>query len=97
MKKERIFQVLLAPQVSEKASVVAEHNQYVFRVRPDATKPEIKTAVEQLFEVKVKGVKTSNVKGKIKRFGRSLGRRSDWKKAYVTLQDGFDIESLGAE
>ncbi len=97
MNKERIFQVLLAPQVSEKASIVAEKNQYVFRVRPDATKPEIKKAVEQLFEVKVKGVQTSNVKGKIKRFGRSLGRRSDWKKAYVTLHEGFDIESLGVE
>lgn len=97
MNKERIFQVLLGPQVSEKASIVYENNQFVFKVRPDASKPEIKKAVEQLFDVKVKAVQTLNVKGKVKRFGRSLGRRSDWKKAYVTLQEGFDIENLGAE
>ena len=97
MNKERIFQVLLAPQVSEKASIAIEHNQYVFRVRKDATKPEIKTSVEQLFDVKVKGVQTLNMKGKTKRFGRSMGRRSDWKKAYVTLKEGFEIKNLGAE
>ena len=97
MNKERIFQVLLAPQVSEKASMAIENNQYVFRVRNDATKPEIKTSVEQLFDVKVKGVQTLNMKGKTKRFGRGMGRRSDWKKAYVTLKEGFEIENLGAE
>ena len=97
MNKERIFQVLLAPQVSEKASVAIENNQYVFRVRKDASKPEIKTSVEQLFDVKVKGVQTLNMKGKAKRFGRSMGRRSDWKKAYVTLKEGFEIENFGAE
>lgn len=97
MNQERIFQVLLAPHVSEKATIVADKNrQFVFKVRPDATKLEIKKAVEQLFEVKVDSVNTTNVQGKVKRFGRFVGRRSDWKKAYVTLKDGFDIQFAGA-
>lgn len=81
MNKARIFQVLLAPHVSEKATVVAEKgNQFVFRVARDADKREIKAAVEALFEVKVKDVRTLNVKGKNKVFGRLQGKRSDWKK-----------------
>ncbi len=98
MNQERIFKVLKAPHVSEKATLVADRsNQFVFKVAKDATKPEIKAAVEKLWDVKVKSVSTLIVKGKTKRFGRSEGKRSDWKKAYVSLQDGFDIDFLGAE
>ncbi|AJD46992.1 50S ribosomal protein L23 [Alcanivorax sp. S71-1-4] len=98
MNQERIFKVLLAPHVSEKASVVAEKaNQVVFKVAKDASKLEIKKAVEQLFDVKVESVQTVNVKGKRKVFGRVQGKRSDWKKAYVSLQAGQDIDFLAAE
>lgn len=98
MNQERIFKVLKAPHVSEKASVAADrNNQFVFKVARDATKTEIKAAVEKLWDVKVKDVNTLVVKGKSKRFGRSEGKRSDWKKAYVSLQEGFDIDFLGAE
>ena len=98
MNKERVFQVLLAPHVSEKASVVADrNNQFVFKVAPDASKLEIKKAVEQLFDVKVQSVRTLNVKGKTKFFGRVRGKRSDWKKAYVALQPGHDIYFMAVE
>jgi large subunit ribosomal protein L23 len=98
MNQERIFNILKAPHISEKATLLADSsNQFVFKVAKDATKAEIKAAVEQLWEVKVKSVSTLVVKGKSKRFGRSMGRRSDWKKAYVSLQEGFDIDFLGAE
>lgn len=98
MNQERIFKVLKAPHVSEKASMTADRdNQFVFKVAKDATKSEIKSAVEKLWDVKVKAVNTLVVKGKNKRFGRSEGKRSDWKKAYVSLQEGFDIDFLGAE
>jgi large subunit ribosomal protein L23 len=84
--------------VSEKAArIAAEGNQYVFRVRRDATKPEIRAAVEFLFEVKVDTVRVVNQPGKEKRFGRSLGRRQDWKKAYVRLAEGQQIEMGGSE
>jgi large subunit ribosomal protein L23 len=97
MNQERIYQVLLGPHISEKATVVAEKNrQFVFRVRLDANKLEIKAAVEKLFNVKVASVNTTITKGKSKRFGRNLGRRSDLKKAYVGLQDGFDLDFTGA-
>jgi large subunit ribosomal protein L23 len=93
---ERLHQIILAPVVSEKSTRVAEkRNQAVFKVRSDANKPEIKNAVEKLFNVKVEGVTTLNVKGKTKRFGRSEGRRSDWKKAYVTLAAGQELDFLG--
>jgi large subunit ribosomal protein L23 len=89
---QRLMQVLLAPTVSEKSTYVGEkNNQVVFRVVQDATKPEIKAAVELLFKVKVKGVLVSNVKGKEKRFGRFMGRRRNWKKAYVSLMPGQEI------
>ena len=98
MKQERIFSVLRAPHISEKATLIAEeNNQFVFKVAKDANKAEIKTAIEQLWDVKVKSVQTLVVKGKSKRFGRNLGKRVDWKKAYVSLQDGHDIDFLGAE
>jgi len=98
MNQERLLQILLAPHVSEKASRIAESaNQVVFKVRDDATKPEIKGAVESLFNVKVKGVTVLNVKGKMKRFGGRFGRRSGWKKAYVSLEAGHEIDFLAAE
>ena len=96
--KDRLAAVVIAPHVSEKAArIAAEGNQYVFRVRRDATKPEIRAAVEFLFEVKVDTVRVVNQPGKEKRFGRSLGRRQDWKKAYVRLAEGQQIEMGGSE
>jgi len=99
MNQERLMKVLLAPHISEKSSIVAEaNNQVVFKVATDASKPEIKQAVEMLFDVKVDRVQVSNVKGKTKRFGAKMGRRNDWKKAYITLQEGQEIDFLsGAE
>jgi large subunit ribosomal protein L23 len=89
---ERLMQVLLAPVVSEKSTFVADKaNQYVFSVAPDATKPEIKAAVEFMFKTKVKSVSVLNVRGKEKRFARFIGRRNHWKKAYVALQPGQEI------
>ena len=97
MNQERILQVLLAPHVSEKSTLMADANsQHVFKVLPTATKTEIKQAVEQLFEVKVAQVRVMNVKGKTKRFGQRDGKRSDWRKAYVTLAEGQDIDFAGA-
>ena len=98
LQDQRIMQVLLAPTISEKSTYVGEkHNQVVFRVIQDATKPEIKAAVELLFKVKVKGVQVSNVKGKEKRFGKFMGRRRNWKKAYVSLMPGQEINFQAAE
>ena len=92
MNQERLMQVLLAPQVSEKATFIADkHEQVIFRVVSDATKPEVKGAVELLFKVSVKSVQIANVKGKHKKFGRTMGRRKSWKKAYVCLQPGQEI------
>lgn len=97
MSQERILQVLLAPHISEKTTLVAEASgQHVFKVLPDATKIEVKQAVEQLFEVKVAQVRVMNVKGKTKRFGQKFGKRSDWRKAYVTLAEGQDIDFAAA-
>lgn len=90
--EERLMQVLLAPQISEKATYVADKNeQVIFIVAPDATKPEIKAAVELLFKVQVESVQVANMKGKVKRFGRSMGRRSDVRKAFVCLKPGQEI------
>ena len=90
--------MLIAPQISEKATWVAEkHGQYVFRVAPDATKPEIKQAVEALFEVKVQSVQVVNIKGKTKRTARGVGKRNDVRKAYVRLIAGQDIDFADAE
>ena len=92
MNQERLMQVLLAPQISEKATYVADkHEQVVFRVASDATKPEIKAAVELLFKVQVEGVQVANVKGKVKRFKGATGRRKGWKKAFVSLKPGQEI------
>ena len=94
----RLMQVLLAPQISEKATYIADKNeQVVFHVAPDATKPEIKAAVELLFKVEVESVQVANVKGKVKRFGRVMGRRKDWKKAFVCLKPGQEINFAAGE
>lgn len=90
--QERLMQVLLAPQISEKATMVADKNeQVVFIVTQTATKPEVKAAVELLFKVQVESVQISVLKGKAKRFGRFMGRRSDVKKAFVCLKPGQEI------
>ena len=92
MNQERLLQVLLAPQISEKATYLADkHEQVIFRVATDATKPEIKAAVELLFKVEVEAVQVANVKGKVKRFKGATGRRKGWKKAYVSLKPGQEI------
>ena len=94
---ERLMKVLLAPVVSEKSTFIGEkNNQYAFRVTSDATKPEIKAAVELMFSTKdrkieVVAVQVANIKGKEKRFGRFMGRRNNWKKAYVSLKAGQEI------
>ena len=96
--QERLLQVLLAPQISEKATFVADKNeQVIFRVASDATKPEIKAAVELVFKVEVQGVTVANVQGKSKRAGRTMGRRKDWKKAYVSLKPGQEINFAAGE
>jgi large subunit ribosomal protein L23 len=95
---ERLMQVLLAPVVSEKSTFVADkRGQFIFRVMQDATKPEIKAAVELLFSVQVESVKVLNVRGKEKRFGRHMGRRNHWKKAYVCLKPGQEINFAEGE
>lgn len=93
MNAERLYQVILAPVVTEKATIVAENNQQVvFRVALDATKPEIKAAVETMFGVEVESVQVLNRKGKSKRFGRFEGRRRHERKAYVRIKDGQDLD-----
>jgi large subunit ribosomal protein L23 len=96
--QERLMQVILAPQISEKSTFVADkHEQVVFKVVSDATKPEIKAAVELMFKVQVDGVQVLNVKGKSKRFGKFMGRRKNWKKAYVCLKPGQEISFAAGE
>jgi len=95
---DRLMNVVLAPVVSEKSTLVADKNrQYVFRVADDATKPEVKAAVELLFKTKVQSVTVLNVRGKEKRFGRFIGRRRNWKKAYVRLAAGQEINFAATE
>jgi len=93
-RRERLMTVIRGPHLSEKTHLAAEQNQVVLKVRKDATKKDISDAVELLFEVQVDGVTVVNVKGKSKRFGVTRGRRKDWKKAYVRLAEGSDIEAL---
>ena len=96
--QERLLTVIRGPHVSEKSHRVSELNQVVLKVRTDATKREIRQAVELLFEVEVSAVTVVNVNGKVKRSGQTLGRRKDWKKAYVTLAEGSQVETmLGTE
>jgi len=98
MNEQRLYQVLLAPHVSEKTAVASEmEGRHTFRVARDATKIEVRKAVERLFEVNVKSVQIVNVHGKTKRFGATEGKRSDWKKAIVRLAEGQDIDFMGAE
>jgi len=93
VKKEQLMNVLLAPHVTEKTSLAMQnHNQYTFRVKRQATKTDIKQAVELMFDVKVKGVQVVNEPGKLRRFGRIQGRTQDWKKAYVSLVQGQTID-----
>ncbi|MGB0921089.1 MAG: 50S ribosomal protein L23 [Alphaproteobacteria bacterium] len=92
MKVVRDYDVILSPVITEKSTLASEHNQVVFNVATDATKPEIKGAVERLFGVKVRKVQTVLTKGKVKRFRGHLGKRSDVKKAYVTLVDGETLD-----
>ena len=97
MNDERLMQVLIGPHVSEKSARLADSDrQVVFKVRRDATKTEIRAAVEKMFSVKVEGVTVARMHGKLKRFGQSIGHRQDWKKAYVTLAAGHDIDFSGA-
>jgi len=96
--QERLMTVIRGPHLSEKAHIAAENNQVVFKVRTDASKSEIRQAVELLFEVDVDSVRVVNVRGKNKRFGQTRGRRADWKKAYVKLAEGSSLEGiLGTE
>ena len=94
--EERLLKVLVAPHISEKSTMAAEgNNTVVFKVVKDANKAEIKAAVEKLFEVEVTGVRSLVVKGKKKRTGMRFGQRSDWKKAYVTLKEGSELDFVG--
>ena len=99
MNQERMYQILEMPHISEKSALLGDTaNQAVFKVSTDASKAEIKEAIEQLFNVKVADVRTANMKGKSKRMGIRQGKRSDWKKAYVSLEQGHEIDlaSIGA-
>jgi len=98
MNQERLYKVLLGPHTSEKATLLAElNNQVVFRVESDASKPEVKQAVESLFDVKVESVQMVNIKGKTKRTARGLGKRNDVRKAYVRLAKGQAIDFVDVE
>jgi len=90
--KERMYEVVRAPVITEKATLGSEHNQVTFRVAIDATKNEIKTAIEGLFDVKVRAVNTSRMKGKVKRWRGRLGKRVATKKAMVTLEEGQSLD-----
>ena len=98
MKNERLMTILLEPRISEKSTLVADkYNQFVFKVIKDADKEEIRKAVELMFKVEVASVQTTNVKGKAKSFKQLQGSRNAWKKAYVKLKPGFDIDFMGAQ
>ncbi len=98
MKDERLYQIILSPRLSEKSTELAEaHRHFVFEVASDATKPEIKQAVEMLFKVEVDDVQVANVRGKMKRQGRRAGKRRNWKKAFVQLKPGHDIDFVGGQ
>ncbi len=97
LQKNELANILIAPIVSEKSTNAAEQsNHFVFKVKKISTKIEIKKAIELMFDVEVDAVQVLNVKGKVKRFGRTLGKRSDWKKAYIKLKSGHDIDFASA-
>ena len=91
LSREAMYLIIRSPVITEKATLLSEKNQYVLRVALDATKPQIKAAIELMFKTKVEGVTVSNVKGKERRFGRTIGRKKSWKKAYVRLAEGQEI------
>lgn len=93
MNQEKIFKILLAPRVTEKATMLKAYGQYVFKVCNCANKIEIAAAIKALFNVEIKSVRVCNVKGKTRSFGRIQGQRKDWKKAYVTLKEGYEIKA----
>ncbi len=98
MNPERVFIVLREPHISEKVSILGDKaNQYAFKVAVDATKAEIREAVETLFKVDVKKVTTANVKGKVKRNARGVTRKKNWKKAYITVAEGQDLDYMMAD
>lgn len=98
MNQERLYEVLRMPHVSEKTTLIGDKNNVItFKVAVDASKPEIKQAVEKLFNVAVESVRTLNVKPKKKRFGQIMGKRSGWKKAYVKLSEGQDLDFAGIQ
>ncbi len=98
MNDQRLYQILLAPHISEKTATAAEmQGRHAFRIATDASKLEVRNAVEKLFKVDVKSVQIVNVKGKTKRFGQSMGKRSDWKKAIVRLAEGQDLDFMSIE
>jgi len=96
--KERLYKIILGPHISEKVSVLGDDkNQYAFKVLKDASKGEVKKAVEELFQVTVTGVCVLNVKGKVKRTARGFSRKKNWKKAYVSVQEGQEIDYMVVE
>lgn len=97
MKQNRLYKVIQQPLVSEKSIKITQHNQYAFKVDQSANKHEVKTAIEKLFKVKVEKVNMLNVKPKPKRFGMILGKQKGWKKAYVKLEPGYEIDTTGAQ
>lgn len=98
MNQARLMRLLLAPRITEKSTNLGDkYRQFVFKVYKDATKPEIKRAVELMFNVQVESVRTANLKGKQKRYRQAMGYRSDWKKAYVKLKPGFDIDFMNVK
>ena len=96
-KKKDAHDIIRAPVITEKSTLVSEHNQVIFKVARDASKPEIKAAVELMFKIKVDSVTVMNVHGKTRRFGRTIGRKRSWKKAYVRLAAGQEINFAAAE
>jgi large subunit ribosomal protein L23 len=92
MNREQMYDLIVGPVITEKSTRASEHNQVIFKVRTEATKPQVKEAIEGLFGVKVKAVNTLNQKGKVKRFRGRLGKRNDVKKAIVTLEEGHSID-----
>ena len=93
MNPERIYKILLSPRVTEKATRLKSYGQYVFKVCKNTNKLEIAKAIKELFKVEVESVRVCNVKGKARTFGRVRGKRQDWKKAYITLKEGYEIKS----
>ncbi len=98
MNQEQLINVLLEPRITEKSTMIGDkHKQFVFKVARQASKPEIKRAVEIMFEVEVESIQVCNVRGKRKVIGQRSGHRTGWKKAYVKLKPGFDIDFMGAQ